>query len=213
MDDALSESQKSRLRFEGLCHDLPEALPGVSIRVVDGYMKQGWLEIVVALDESTTRKNLLEAYPIINEWRNRLVEYQGPWTGGGDNELYERLSTMHPGRSYNTIARNLNDLLARQVERLVKALRALEKRPGAEYFLGDPGVEREYWDTYLVPRQIVGLLVAMGMSNPKAQQWLDEAIERSKKGEVVASSQDPITGQYGMVRDRIKTWREKRKPD
>ena len=80
---------KKALQFEGANMDLPIALDSVFIRIVE---IDDHLRIMLEITEDCTSDDLSASYWLINEWRRRLIDYQGRWVGWGDNELLERLS-------------------------------------------------------------------------------------------------------------------------
>ncbi|MBI1294298.1 hypothetical protein GC175_04990 [bacterium] len=88
------------------------------IHFIEGYKKEGWIEIVVRIDEHTTRNDLGNAHPLASEWRKRLLQFQGPWIGGGIGELYFKLWLMHKRwkRSYQEIADFLNSTLVKHIQ-------------------------------------------------------------------------------------------------
>jgi len=42
---------------------------------------------MIQVDEDTTSDDLRKAIPMALMWRDRLLEWQGPWMDGGDNSL------------------------------------------------------------------------------------------------------------------------------
>ena len=51
-----------------------------------------WIKMYIEVSENTSRAAVDKAWPLINEWRERLQKHQGIWLAGGDNEFYERIS-------------------------------------------------------------------------------------------------------------------------
>lgn len=174
------------LRFMGENYDLPIVTDdGVFIDFIEGRMKQNWIEIVIRVNEYTTRKSLENAYPLIDKWRKRLESYQGLWVGGGDNELYEWLFQMHKhGDSYNELANRLNNQIAQYVK---------------EHHHNPYAQERAIW-----------IMQAMGINESDAKQWFTYGVENIENGNSPFMQDEPITGQYGQVRERIRAWEKKR---
>ena len=97
------------VQFEGLNSGLAIAIgkTGPIIRVVE---LDNWLRIMIEVNEEATHENIRELIPYAISWRDRLLEYQGPWLRGGKNEFLERWSQYHAvGRySYKQIAEKTN---------------------------------------------------------------------------------------------------------
>lgn len=70
------------------------------------------LHIELTRHGTPTRDGLIYWWPVIEQWRAKLMEWQGPWTGGGMGYLEARMLAMRQNKdSYATIADWLNTLL------------------------------------------------------------------------------------------------------
>ncbi len=94
-------------RFQSTYWDKPIATEsGMLIRFVE---IGGWLKVMLEIDERTTNQDIRDAAPLLLEWRDRLIDFQGAWNGGGENNFFERLSYMQKhGYSYARLAERLN---------------------------------------------------------------------------------------------------------
>jgi hypothetical protein len=67
-------------RFEGANFGLPLASEnGVLFRIIE---IDNWLRVMIEVDEDTTSKDVRRAIPLALEWRDRLLQWQGPWLQG-----------------------------------------------------------------------------------------------------------------------------------
>jgi hypothetical protein len=102
-------------RFRRAQNDLPHHH---LVSVVDDGAQ---LAIVLYVGEDTTSEELRAAIPAALRWRDRLLETQGPWMGGGDNEFLESLHWRHEaGKSYRQIADSINSAVARHLANYLK---------------------------------------------------------------------------------------------
>lgn len=101
--------------FEGENYELPIfSESGVRIRIIE---LDGHLRIMIEVGEKSTNRQIRDAIPLALEWRDRLLEWQGPWIKGGSNEFLERLLREHDrGISYAALARKINQRLSDLLE-------------------------------------------------------------------------------------------------
>lgn len=203
------------LRFEGsvLYGEHPLDLVsrhGVLIRPVES---SGRICIMIEVGEDATSDDLRHSIPLAIAWRDRLLEYQGPWTGGGDNDYLEGLSRMQEwGRSYSVLASRLNVKIAGRLRKYVEFLRAYESAKASLKTWGD------YWDwqyeTKNYPYDIdharsLLLPIRPRLGEKGANAILAEGIRRIQAGDNPFPPNFPITKQH--VIDRLKAWRRGKK--
>ena len=73
---------------------------GIIINIIE---MDGWLRIMLEIGQYVSNPStaIRNAAPLATEWNNRLLDFQGAWRLGGDNELMEKLLLMHEhGNSY-----------------------------------------------------------------------------------------------------------------
>ncbi|MEO7859216.1 MAG: hypothetical protein ABIU05_02035 [Nitrospirales bacterium] len=59
-----------------------------------------------------TQERIAYWWPVIEQWQKKLMEWQGPWTGGGLGHLLAVLRAKKKGGvKYSTLARTVNSLL------------------------------------------------------------------------------------------------------
>lgn len=64
-----------------------------------------------------TREGLVYWWPVIEQWRAKLIEWQGPWSGGGIGYLIVQMHCMKKnGAKYSKIADWLNGLLRKEMQ-------------------------------------------------------------------------------------------------
>lgn len=87
---------------------------GIRLRFVEGW-KDGWIAMAVEIHPDTRQDAIEDAWQWIKEWRERLAQHQGTWTGGGCGELYMELWRLNRtiqddgrGWSYQKIANHIN---------------------------------------------------------------------------------------------------------
>lgn len=121
------------LRFEGANLDLPiVSASGVRLRFLDA---DGRLEIALAIQEETKLEHLKEAWPLVEQWKERLKAFQAPWTAGGRGGFLFVLWFRHKvlNLSYSQLATMLNrsfqqHLSSGQTEEARSILEALSVR-------------------------------------------------------------------------------------
>jgi len=95
-------------RFKGQCRDLPRAFTWGCVDVLPFHGRH--LELCLRLNAGATIDAIRNDWWKVAEWQQELAKFQGPWTGGGDGELYETLSSLQTGgRSYARLAGWLNE--------------------------------------------------------------------------------------------------------
>lgn len=79
-----------------------------------------WIRVMIEVSEDTTSQQLREAIPLALEWRQRLLMWQGPWMGGGDNPFLEQLNYRQKnGESYRTLSEGINQRVSTLIQEFV----------------------------------------------------------------------------------------------
>lgn len=113
--------------FLGKNHDLPwvHVESGIQLQFTD---QNGWITMAVVIKPDTRQKSFRnsDAWKFIEEWRERLYQWQGPWTRGGLGEFYYRLWLRY--KTPQKIADYLNSRIAELISsgELDKAREILE---------------------------------------------------------------------------------------
>jgi hypothetical protein len=105
---------KKILQFKRLNSDLAIEVDGVLIRFVE---IDDWYRVMIEVDEDATHEALKKAIPFALQWRDRLIQYQGPWLRGGSNYFLYKLDIAHRRRkkSYGDLAKSINSTLSEYV--------------------------------------------------------------------------------------------------
>jgi len=103
----VQDLSKRAMRFKGGNLDIPDVSDsGVFLQFVE---IDNWIRVMIQVDEDTTSDDLRKAIPMALMWRDRLLEWQGPWMDGGDNPFLEKLSERQKsGESYKDLANRIN---------------------------------------------------------------------------------------------------------
>lgn len=202
--DGLSDKAS---RFEGANHSLTlQDSPGVMIRAVE---LDGWLRIMIELRDDTTHDQIRDAIPLALRWRDRLVEWQGHWTSGGDQGLLEM---MHQKQrlgmlSHAQIAEKLNQQIA---DHLIE-----HKGWQEEYFalkddfktMGDFYLHKWTYNQFAA-EHAKGILETMRFPDSEIEAILSEGFGRIMNGE------PPFEQEYPISRDKVinilRVWRRNR---
>jgi hypothetical protein len=100
----VEESSKKAWQFFAQNWELPLATDdGIFIQIIEF---DGWLHVMLDIGQYVSNPStaIRKAASLATEWNNRLLDFQGAWSVGGDNQLMERLLSMHNhGKSYNSL--------------------------------------------------------------------------------------------------------------
>lgn len=98
-------------------NDLQLIQNGVLIHLLE---RGGRLHVMIEVDEDATQDDLRSIIPLACQWRDRVMEHQGAWSGGGTNQFLEILSNMQEsGFSYAQIAESLNENIEKRLKEYV----------------------------------------------------------------------------------------------
>ena len=200
---------KKVLRFKGANQDLRITGEGFIIWVVE---MDGWLRIMPDIQEDATYENLREAIPLVLQWRDRLMEWQGPWLHGGDNSLLFRLHQRHEhGESYASLAEMINQKSTEYLIEYVQFLRDLNvalpkiKTEGDLFWFSK---DHDFKDYSLFKAR--NLLIGVRLKEDYVDQVLDDEVNNLIEGNPPSFMKNfPVTGvKIGRI---LRTWREGKK--
>lgn len=187
---------------------LPPVVSGVWLHIVE---MDGELKVMMEVGEGTTHANLREAETYALMWRDRLIDQQGPWSGGGDTAFKEHLHILNKGGvSYANLAMWVNSLIASHLCEFSAFQSRLEEARSQ-------GEEKEYLNRFPlddVPNPFsfsfaVDLLGALGIREEESEPMLIEGLQRIKEG------LPPFEEGYPISRDKmisvLRTWRSNKK--
>lgn len=196
--------------------------PGVFLWTIeDG----GRLKIMIEVGEDATNDALRQAIPYALERRDKLLEFQGPWTHGGPNAQLELFHHMHTrGTSYKQLAIHANQIVTRLLHEYVEELARLDAFIKQYWY---PGVtwgdllriahEQTPSITPLFPFGPVSrdhakwLLTYLRVSDEDAEKVVNEGLNRIEQGlPPFHDAEYPITRE--KIISALKYWRSKRHP-
>lgn len=193
-------------RFEGANFELRQSTDGVLVHIVE---MDNWLRVMIEVKDTTTHDQLRDVIPLALEWRDRLIEWQGHWTVGGNQGLLETMHQQHSfgERSYSQIAENLNQ----QIAELLFENKAWQE----EYFavresfktMGDFNLHRWSHNRFAIGRARF-ILETMRFPDSEIDEILSEGFKRIMNGE------PPFEKEFPISRDKVihilRVWRRKR---
>jgi hypothetical protein len=176
---------------------------GVLIRFVE---IDGWVRVMMEVGEDTGSDALREAIPLALCWRDRLLEWQGPWMRGGDNPFLEELCLrQESGERYGSIAGRIN----RQVEALLQEfLHRLEEFEAAkpnfktmfDFYMWQPKANQFSLEHARV------LLRAVRIKDDEIEDLLQSGLDNLRAGKPVFDRGYPLSRER-LIRT-LRTWRE-----
>ena len=85
------------------------------------------LHVLLDVGEDITHEDLRNAIPLALQWRDRLLEWQGPWMGGGANYFYYQLDhRQRTGATYSELAERINKRIADCLHEHIRYLQEYE---------------------------------------------------------------------------------------
>jgi hypothetical protein len=185
--------------FTGMNKDLP---PSAVIHVIEIDER---LRVMLEVGEDARGEDLRALIPLALRWRDRLMDFQGPWMGGGRNLFLETILTEHRlGMSYARIADRINarvaDLLLAHREYL-RELESVKRR----FTRPDDWIT---WRPKTNPFSIDharGVLRWIGLSERLAESAIAAGLERIRNQRRIRGQFRPVT--RDRVRTVLRTWR------
>lgn len=200
---------KKVLRFKGANQELRITGEGFIIWVVE---MDGWLRTMLDIQEDATYENLREAIPLVLQWRDRLMEWQGPWLQGGDNFLLFTLHQRHKhGESYTSLAEMINQKTTEYLIEYVQFLKELKaalpkiKTEGDLFWFSK---DNNFTNNSLFKAR--NLLTGVKLKEDYVDRVLDDEVNNLIEGNPSSFMKDfPVTGvKIGRI---LRTWREGKK--
>lgn len=194
-------------RFEGKNDDLPIAMEGVIFRVVK---LENRLRIMVEVQENTTHEQLRNAIPLAIEWRNRLLDFQGPSLAGVNGFLEILLLRHENGKSYSMLAEQVNQKVEELLEEYSKVLSAYEL---AKYNFRTMGDFFD-WQSKLENNpsslsHVILLLKAFKMNQDEIDEILANGLRRIQEGEKPFEKGYPVS--RARIIETLRSWKRGKK--
>ncbi len=195
-------SQKAG-EFHGKYFDIPRASDsGVLIWFVE---VDDWLRVMIEIGEDITSDDLRSAIPLALLWRDKLLEWQGPWMRGGDNPFLEELSNRQKsGQSYNELANRINRRVASYLQEFADYLKEFEAaKPGFKTML-DFYMWRSTNNQFSY-EHARGLLEALRLKNNEIEEMLKIGLENVQAGKPAFELGYPVSRE--KLISTLRNWR------
>ncbi len=199
-------------RFLSENTDLSRDIDGIRIQVIekDGRLSI-MLELGVYLSNPTTA--IRNTASLASQWLDRLLEFQGPWMGGGENDFLERISLMQEdGYSYKVLAQMINKRIENYLREYLIYQEVVDR-----IYPGQGNTNNIYYPIYSGELEINGfgpnhsryLLRIFALKDDEIDLFLRDGLERLVKGENPFDQEYPIS-QLKVI-DKLRTWRNGKK--
>jgi len=187
---------------------------GIIIQIIE---VDGWLHIMLDIGQYVSNPStaIRKAASLAAEWNSRLLDFQGAWYFGGDNELMERLLSLHEhGKSYKELAKLINE----KVEKHLQEYLAYREEVDKQYPQYKAEFDKDFYFyafSTLFKNSCMGLnhsrdlLRAIGLKDNEIDQELRDGLDRIKKSEKPFPPDKPVS-KVKMIYT-LDNWREGKK--
>lgn len=176
---------------------------GIRIDVLE---QDGRLRVVIDVDDDATNDGLRAAIPLALAWRDRLMEWQGPWAGGGKPFAMEQLLWKKQRRTYAELAGEINAQVAAHLCQHIDDLCALEAERASIKTWGDFDAWQlrtgRHWGHDDAARYILQLV---GLKEAAIEAAVRSGLERIRNGQEPFEPGEPITP--ARIEAALKAWR------
>jgi hypothetical protein len=203
----VTELSSKASRFEGTHFGTSSVTAsGVQIHFVE---IDGWLRVVIELSEDSTSNELRDAIPLALSWRDRLLDWQGPWIKGGDNPFLEELSMrQEDGEAYAELAERINFTITEHLSEFNDYLNELELV--RSHFTTE--LDFYHWESkanQFAFDHARGLLKAVRLKADDIESLLRSGLENIQVGRPAFEKGYPIS--RDKLIGTLKSWRQSRK--
>jgi len=163
-----------------------------------------YVQVMIEVGEEETDAGLRRLIPLALQWRDWVVEIQGPWTAGGRGRFLLLLdSEQRAGVSYQQLA----ERLTRNLGGLLSEFLAWERQSRTRHRGGvkRPAGADDFWPNPFAKVHAVELLTDLGIAEEDAAQHVKEGLRRLRDGRKPFVGPGPITRQ--RVIDVLRAWR------
>lgn len=172
--------------------------------------QDGRLHVMIEVGEDSTARNIQSAIPLACEWRDRVMEYQGAWQGGGDNQFLEMLHYMNKGGvSYAELAKRINAKFESHLREAIAFDAELRKvlprlKTQGDYLFWSTSSEQKYNPFSLDHAK--GLLKAIRIRDDEIEIAIKDGEENIRAGKEPFKVGYPVSQR--KVIETLRTWRE-----
>lgn len=188
-------------QFEYRNHDLAlSSDDGVLVRLIE---LDGRIGVFIDVDEEVRAKDLERAIPLAHKWRDRLLDYQAPFTGLQVNLFLDRLDLWHKnGDTYRQIADRINRQIRDDLNQYVEFVRELDSTEAdvstvGGYFSWSAGKPGQFG----VDRAR-GLLQAIRWKEKDDEFTMDELLQNALND--IAAGIEPFADEYPVSKSRVE---------
>jgi hypothetical protein len=191
------------MRFQGTYWNLPFVSDsGVMVRFIE---IDKWLHLMVEIDEDTTSEELRKAIPMALSWRDRLLNWQGPWLRGGDNPfLEELLACQESGETYSNLAERINKRISAYLSEYNQYLLEYEKMRPSFKTMGDFYSWKPKSNGFSLDHAR-GVLSALGYKKAIIEDLLLAGLENIRAGRPAFEKNYPVSRE--KIIGVIRRWR------
>jgi hypothetical protein len=151
------------------------------------YEQDGFLHLLLGVNDHTTAEDLREAAPLVVALRDRLLEFQGPETSQGSRTaLYKDLSELNENNTLPALTKALNELIAEHLGHCYQFLCELEHAHwnSPEEWLGWLTEKPRYVYALTGAEELLRHLNIPGIrTDAEIHDFCAAALERIRKGE------------------------------
>lgn len=190
-------------KFQGMNFHVPAVSDsGVLMRFVE---IDDWLRVMIEIGEDTTSDDLRGAISLALLWRDKLLEWQGPWMRGGDNPFLEELSDRQKsGQSYNDLANRINQRAAAYLQEFASYLKEFEAvkhsfKTMFDFYMWQPKHNRFSYE------HACGLLRALRLKDTEIEDLLRIGLENVQAGNPAFEPGYPVSRE--KLISTLRNWR------
>lgn len=176
---------------------------GIRIDVLED---DGRLRVVIDVGEDATTEALRAAIPLALDWRDRLLQWQGPWVYGGRTPAMEHLLDRKAGQTYAELASELNARVAGYLRQHIDDLQAFEAERATFKTWGDFDAWQLRTGRYFGGQtRAHDVLQLAGLKKPAIEAAIGAGLERIRNGREPFEPGEPVTA--ARIEAALKAWR------
>jgi hypothetical protein len=161
---------------------------------------------MIEVGEDTTHDDLREAIPLALSWRDRLLEWQGPWMKGGDNPFLEELSLRQAdGEKYASLAERINHEVEELLREFLQYLDELAEAKANFKTMFDFYMWRSKANQFAL-EHARDLLRAVRLKDDEIEELLQSGLDNLRAKKPAFEREYPVSRER-LIRT-LRTWRE-----
>lgn len=194
-------------KFQSAHIEIPFASEaGVLIRFIE---IDNWIHVMMDVGEDTTTQDLRDTIPLALTWRDKLLEWQGAWLGGGDNQFLEELSSRQEyGESYSELAKRINQTVTELLKEFNEYLIEFEAARSNFVTMLDFYLWKSKANQFSLD-QAQDILKALRLKDDEIKEMLQVGLKNIQSGEQAFEEEYPLSKE--KLRTTLRSWRQGRK--